>query len=284
MTAACSVQSEDAGRPRGLSSSNGSLVSAGLKIMPDVTPLVLPTIVGGTRQSNVSYLTITEMSGVSGTGALVVARESGDAEIVSGAEGCAGTVLTAGGSCQNAYALDCTAAAPGAKTASFTVTDPASLAVAQYDVTGTCDPVPTGTAFITQVAAFNDYGAVYLGMQAASMADFTVTNSGDGNTGALVTPIQSDKIGDAYFRFTGDCSTTVSVLAPGDNCSMAHNLDCRSPATPGPQSVKVLEFDPVSGTSVTVTLTGTCACRPTAETCSSGATCCSGVCTANQCE
>lgn len=283
MTAACSVDARDGKSAADLASTGGLLVAAARKIVPNVNPLMLPTVVVGASQVNSSFVTITETSQSSGTGALVVARESGDAEIVSGAEGCSGNALAAGGSCLNAYRLDCTTASEGDKTATFTVTDPDSFSVARYSVSGTCDAMPTGSAFLTQTATSNEFGVVYLGAQATASADMTVTNDGNGITGTLVSPILSSKVGDANFRYTGDCSTGVTVLAPGDTCSLSFNLDCRSPATAGTQGVTVLEYDPTSGTNVTFDLTGSCACRPTAMACTSSATCCSGTCTAGQC-
>jgi hypothetical protein len=265
--------------------------TGGATLAASPSPLVLPTIVVGTSQTNPSYVTVTETSGTSATGTLTVVRTTtGDAAIVAGTAGCSGTTLAASGTCQNAYTLNCVGATSGAKSAGFTVTDPASGNTAVYTVSGQCDPTPPGAAFLTVTPTSYNFGAVFLGDQATPTPDFTIKNTGTGITGTLSSPTLTSKVGNALFRFTGDCGTSTTVLAPGAKCSVGHNLDCRSPATAGTQSVNVTETDPSSGSSATIALTGSCACRPnapstptTASDCGSNSECCSNNCSAFTC-
>jgi hypothetical protein len=88
---------------------------------------------------------------------------------------------------------------------------------------------------------------------------WTVSNTGGSPTGSLTTSAPSPYSSSSLGWFLHD-SCKGQKLNPGDSCTMDLVLDCRAEdGVSGSQSAVITVTDPTSGSTVTKTVTGTCA-------------------------
>jgi hypothetical protein len=232
-------------------------------------------------------VTVTDTSATDSTGSLTVTRTAGGSpEIIVGSGDCTGKTLQPSGTCVNGYILDCrtaSGATVGAKTATFTVTDPVSTNVANstsFTVTGNCIAATTGGGLLSVTPRTKAYGNVEL--QASLSQGFVFRNVGTTATGALTGPVQT---GATEFKAAPGC-TGVS-LAVGQTCSITYSLDCSTVtgATLGSKTGTATVTDPAStstsANTATISLSGACVCVAAGNGCNTTTDCCAGTCNAS---
>jgi hypothetical protein len=231
-------------------------------------------------------VTVTDTSTTDSTGALTVTRTAGgSAEIIVGSGDCTGQSLQPSGTCVNGYILDCRTASGatiGAKSATFTVTDPASSNAAKstsFTVTGNCTAATTGGGTLSVTP--RTWAAGNVELQNTALKSFLFRNTGTTATGALTGPVQT---GSAEFKASAGCTGT--SLAVGQTCSITYTLDCSTVtgATLGAKSASATVTDPAStsttANTATISMTGACVCVATGNGCNTTSDCCTGTCSA----
>jgi hypothetical protein len=124
-------------------------------------------------------------------------------------DGCSGTTVTAGNSCQ----VDVTysPASAGGFSATLNMASDSTTAPDTVGVSGTGTPAPAPSILVTPVSPF-DFGPHKVGAAPADSQVFTITNSGNAN----LTSVSPSVSGAGFSKASDDCPAT---LAPTDSCS-----------------------------------------------------------------